>query len=187
MDHRDLTALFRQARHFCGRAWKWHDARLCRFEASWQRPWRQPGCHHGSLPVTWPVPSRGRPFYEGWGTRRAFLCPAQAARSSVVDARKRAEGSRQKVMRFEQPDKFGAGIFPASRKARAFARAWLSADRSAGDSFPDNAPRAARLADDMLRIAAGPKGPTRFQRAQKCRRSTHRSQCLSVRLARVAL
>jgi len=105
----------------------------------------------------------------------------------VVDARNRADGSRQKVMRFEQPDKFGAGIFPASRKARAFARAWLSADRSAGDSFPDNAPRAARLADDMLRIAAGPKGPTRFQRAQKCRRSTHRSQCLSVRLPRVAL
>lgn len=45
-----------------------------------------------------------------------------------------------------------SGIFPASRKARAFAKAWLSADRSAGDSFPEPAPRAARPADDMLRI-----------------------------------
>jgi hypothetical protein len=48
-------------------------------------------------------------------------------------------------------------IFPASRKARAFARAWLSADRSAADSFPDRAPRAVRVPDGVLRIAAGPK------------------------------
>jgi hypothetical protein len=43
-------------------------------------------------------------------------------------------------------------IFPASRKARAFAKAWLSADRSAADSFPDRAPRALREAADVLRI-----------------------------------
>src|SRR5262252_899237 len=54
------------------------------------------------------------------------------------------------------------GIFPASRKARALARAWLSADRSAADSFPDRASRAVRVPDDVLRIAAGPSGPTRF-------------------------
>jgi hypothetical protein len=37
-------------------------------------------------------------------------------------------------------------IFPASRKARAFARAWLSADRSSGDSLPTLAPDEARTA-----------------------------------------
>src|SRR6516164_7856465 len=47
-------------------------------------------------------------------------------------------------------------IFPASRKARAFARALLSADRSAADSLAaDRAPRVARLADDILRIGQG--------------------------------
>jgi hypothetical protein len=45
-----------------------------------------------------------------------------------------------------------SGIFPASRNARAFPRAWLSADRSIADSFPDRAPRAARPAADILRI-----------------------------------
>jgi len=59
-----------------------------------------------------------------------------------------------------------SGIFPASRKARALARAWLSADRSAADSFPDRASRAVRVPDDVLRIAAGPNGPTRFQRRE---------------------
>ena len=49
-----------------------------------------------------------------------------------------------------------SGIFPASRKARAFARALLSADRSAADSLAaDRAPRVARLADDILRIGQG--------------------------------
>ena len=52
-------------------------------------------------------------------------------------------------------------IFPASRKARAFARAWLSADRSAGDSLPALAPDEARAAGGVLRI---PASPTRFQR-----------------------
>jgi len=55
-----------------------------------------------------------------------------------------------------------SGIFPASLKARAFAKAWLSADRSAADSFPDRALRALRAAADMLRIATG---PTRFRPA----------------------
>jgi hypothetical protein len=45
-----------------------------------------------------------------------------------------------------------SGIFPASRKARAFAKAWLSADRSAADSFPGRAPLALRSAADVLRI-----------------------------------
>jgi hypothetical protein len=45
-----------------------------------------------------------------------------------------------------------SGIFPASLKARAFAKAWLSADRSAADSFPDRAPRALRVAAYVLRI-----------------------------------
>ena len=75
-------------------------------------------------------------------------------------------------------------ILPASRKARAFVRAWLSVERSVGDSFPDRAPRAARLAHDVLRVAAGPKGPTRFQRAEKCRPSTHRSRCLLCQAAK---
>jgi hypothetical protein len=48
-----------------------------------------------------------------------------------------------------------SSIFPASRKASAFAKAWLSADRSAAESFPDRAPRALRSAADVLRI-----GPT---------------------------
>jgi hypothetical protein len=47
-------------------------------------------------------------------------------------------------------------IFPASRKARAFAKAWLSDDRSAAESFPGRAPRALRATADMLRIAPGP-------------------------------
>ena len=68
--------------------------------------------------------------------------------------------SRQKVMRFEQPDQF-RGPFPALlhlpgiSEGKAFARAWLGADRSTEDSFPDWAPPALRLADDLLRIAAG--------------------------------
>jgi len=49
-----------------------------------------------------------------------------------------------------------SGIFPASLKARAFAKAWLSADRSAADSFPNCAPRGLRAAPDILRIAPGP-------------------------------
>jgi hypothetical protein len=39
-----------------------------------------------------------------------------------------------------------SGIFPASLKARAFAKAWLSADRSAADSFPGCALRGLRAA-----------------------------------------
>jgi hypothetical protein len=57
-----------------------------------------------------------------------------------------------------------SGIFPASLKARAFAKAWLSADRSAADSFPDPTPRALRAAADMLRIASGPR-PSLLRRA----------------------
>jgi hypothetical protein len=49
-----------------------------------------------------------------------------------------------------------SGIFSASLKARAFAKAWLSADRSAADSFPDRAPRALRVAADTVRIANDP-------------------------------
>ena len=45
-----------------------------------------------------------------------------------------------------------SGIFPASRKARALARAWLSADRSAADSFPDRASRAVRVPDDAFAL-----------------------------------
>jgi hypothetical protein len=45
-----------------------------------------------------------------------------------------------------------SGIFPASRKARAFAKAWLSADRLAADSFPGRAVWALRSAADVLRI-----------------------------------
>ena len=45
-----------------------------------------------------------------------------------------------------------SSIFPASRKARAFARAWLSERRSAADSFPARAPGAPRAADGMVRI-----------------------------------
>ena len=56
-----------------------------------------------------------------------------------------------------------SGIFPASLKARAFAKAWLSDRRSAADSFPDRAPRVLRAAADVLRIAIG---PTRFGRAK---------------------
>ena len=39
---------------------EWYDAELCRFEAE-----PVTGCHHGILPVTWPVPSRGRPLCDG--------------------------------------------------------------------------------------------------------------------------
>jgi hypothetical protein len=53
-------------------------------------------------------------------------------------------------------------IFPASLKARAFAKAWLSDRRSAADSFPGRALCALRSASDVLRIAAD---PTRFRRA----------------------
>jgi hypothetical protein len=59
-----------------------------------------------------------------------------------------------------------SGIFPASRKARAFAKAWLSADRSAADSFPARALRALRAAADMLRIGAGPRVQLGFGRRQ---------------------
>jgi len=45
-----------------------------------------------------------------------------------------------------------SGIFPASLKARAFAKAWLSADRSAADSFPDRVLWALRSAADVLRM-----------------------------------
>jgi hypothetical protein len=50
----------------------------------------------------------------------------------------------------------------AQRVARAFARAWLSADRSAGDNLPALAPDEARAAGGALRI---PSAPTRSQRA----------------------
>jgi hypothetical protein len=46
-----------------------------------------------------------------------------------------------------------SSIFPASRKARAFASAWLSADRSFGDSLPACAARVVRVPDDVLRMA----------------------------------
>jgi hypothetical protein len=56
-------------------------------------------------------------------------------------------------------------IFPASRKARAFARAWLSADRWAGVSLSGGpAPLSGRPADDVLRIWCW-FGATRFQSA----------------------
>src|SRR5262249_16237125 len=68
-----------------------------------------------------------------------------------------------------------SGILPASRKARAFARAWLTADRSAADSFPERGTRAARPVDDMLRIVWGPR---RFQRATNRDRQRLQSQHL---------
>jgi hypothetical protein len=50
-----------------------------------------------------------------------------------------------------------SAIFPASQKARAFAKAWLSADRSAADSLPDcsgeaKTPRASIGADCPLAV-----------------------------------
>ena len=42
-----------------------------------------------------------------------------------------------------------SGIFPISRNARAFARALLSADRSAADSLADRTPRVARLGSQL--------------------------------------
>jgi hypothetical protein len=91
-----------------------------------------------------------------------------ATRSTVnlLGGSEMSGASRQKVVRFSNRTNSAAhsrasGIFPASLKARAFARAWLSADRSAADSFPGRAPVAPRAAADMLRIATG---PTRFQR-----------------------
>ena len=68
-----------------------------------------------------------------------------------------------------------SGIFPASLKARAFAKAWLSADRSAADSFPDRAPRELRVAADVLRIGTDPK----VSAGDKSRPSDLRSQRLS--------
>ena len=59
-----------------------------------------------------------------------------------------------------------SGNFPASLKARAFAKAWLSADRSAADSFPDRAPRALRVAADTVRIATDPTVQLGFGRRQ---------------------
>jgi hypothetical protein len=60
-----------------------------------------------------------------------------------------------------QPIPRASCIFPASRKASAFARAWLSDDRSAGDSLPTLAPDA-RAAGLLWLI---PTNPNRFQRA----------------------
>src|ERR1700751_4058759 len=57
-------------------------------------------------------------------------------------------------------------IFPASLKARAFAKAWLNADRSAADSFPDRALRPLRAAVDMLRIGTGPRVQVGFSGRQ---------------------
>ena len=51
-----------------------------------------------------------------------------------------------------------SGIFPASLNARAFAKAWLSDDRSAADSLRHCALRGLRAAADMLRI-----GPPRVR------------------------
>jgi hypothetical protein len=45
-----------------------------------------------------------------------------------------------------------SGIFPASRKARAFAKAWLSDRRVAADSLSGRASRALRSAADGLRM-----------------------------------
>src|SRR5262249_32598811 len=47
-------------------------------------------------------------------------------------------------------------IFPASRKASALPKAWLSADRSAGDNLPALALEDARAAGVVLRIPANP-------------------------------
>jgi hypothetical protein len=68
-----------------------------------------------------------------------------------------------------------SGSFPASLKARAFARAWLSDRRSAADSFPGRAPWALRSAADVLRILLIQLG---FGR-DKSRPSTPRSQRVS--------
>src|SRR5205823_3198921 len=54
-----------------------------------------------------------------------------------------------------------SGIFPASLNARAFAKAWLSADRSAADSFPGRALWALRSAVNLLRIGTDPSSPRR--------------------------
>jgi hypothetical protein len=45
-----------------------------------------------------------------------------------------------------------SGIFPASLKASAFAKAWFRDRRSAADSFPDQALWALRSAADVLRM-----------------------------------
>ena len=49
-----------------------------------------------------------------------------------------------------------SGIFPASLKARAFASAWFSADRSVAESLPGRVPLAVPAAADVLRIATNP-------------------------------
>jgi len=90
-----------------------------------------------AVTATWPVPFRNRPLCQQPAYTAAvqsspeigrFLCWDRAARS-----RPERSGyfSRQRVMRFKQPDKFRGPFpslrhFPASRKARAFARAWAA-------------------------------------------------------------
>jgi hypothetical protein len=71
-----------------------------------------------------------------------------------------------------------SGIFPASLNARAFAKAWLSADRSAADSFPGRALWALRSAVDLLRIGTDPIVPV--SAGSKFRLSKMGSQYLSV-------
>ena len=94
-----------------------------------------------------------------------------------------------------------SGIFPASRKARAFAKAWLSAERSAADSFADRASRAGRWwmrrgafllvrsVRALLRFRqrredrrgrAGPAGCNRSRRC--CRNNRMRRLCLPFRV-----
>jgi hypothetical protein len=98
--------------------------------------------------------------------------------------RERGGASRQKVVRFEQPHNSAAhsrasGIFPASLKASGFAKAWLSADRSAADSLPDRVPRALRAAADMLRIGTVQRSNP-VSAGDKSRPPAPRSQRLSV-------
>ena len=82
-----------------------------------------------------------------------------------------------------------SGIFPASLKARAFARAWLSDRRSAADSFPGRSPRGLRLAAIVLRIAPGPTvqiGIGGRDKSQPSTLTTAASLCASHRDAAVA-
>ena len=72
-------------------------------------------------------------------------------------------------------------IFPASLKARAFARAWLIADRLVADSFPERASRALRVTADYAARCYLSNWPKSFSAAtnlgaQYCDRNVYVSQ-----------
>jgi hypothetical protein len=70
-----------------------------------------------------------------------------------------------------------SGTFPASLKARAFAKAWLRADRSAADSFPGPCPLGVTIG---CRRAAHLRLVQRFRRTTNLGRQRSRPQRLSV-------